>query len=44
MEVFIYVIANVETWFEGDWLSTLFRARDGEEISKFHHVKKARNS
>lgn len=31
-------VDGVETWFEGDWLTTLMRARDGHEISKYHHL------
>ena len=29
---------GVETWFEGDWLSTLFDARNGKRISEYHHI------
>ena len=28
----------VDTWFEGDWLTTLMDARNGKEVSQYHHL------
>ncbi len=26
------------TWFEGDWLSNLMKARDGHDVRKYHKI------
>lgn len=32
-------VDGVETWFEGDWLTTLMQARNGKEVMKSYHFR-----